>query len=95
MGDMKEEHQRNPILKATPESEALVKRIIEGMSPDEQTSLAADLRQRAEEIEKQKHPEFRERLAETHRRNVREINRQTMTDKATKEAAEIDRNNMH
>lgn len=87
MGDMTDDNTGNPILKASPESQALVKRLFQGMSPEDRESLMADLRERAKDIEKLKDPAFREWLAENHRRNVSEINRQTMAERAAENAA--------
>lgn len=75
------------ILKATPESKQFVKDLIEGMSPEDQARLVDDLRERSAELERQRDPAFREWLAENHRRNVREINRQTMAERAAEKAA--------
>lgn len=92
---MKDDEAGNPLLQATPESEALFKRLVDGMTPEDKDRLAADLRERAEELERQRDPEIREQMAENHRQQVREINRQTMIDQARQQAAEIKRSDMH
>lgn len=86
MGDLNEK-PLNPLLQATPESKQFVKKMIDGMSPEDQASLVADLRERSEELAKMNEPAFREWLAETHRQNVSAINRQTMAERATENAA--------
>ena len=78
---MTEDKQPNPIFESSPESKALVKKLFEGMTPEQKASLMADLRERGEEIKKMSDPAFQEWLAENHRRNVSEINRQTMAER--------------
>ena len=86
MGDLSDK-PGNPLLRATPESKNFVKKMIDGMSPDDRASLVADLRERSEELANNADPAFRERLAENHRQNVREINRRTMAERAAETAA--------
>lgn len=95
MSDMTNDNTGNPLLKASPESEALMKRLFENMSSQDRESLMTDLRECSKDIEKLHDPAFREWLAENHRRNVSEINRQTMTVKAREQAAEINPSDMH
>jgi len=81
MVDLNDNRKLNPILRAPPESEALVKKLVDGMSPAQKVSLMADLRERSEEIKKMDEPAFRAWLAENHRHNVSTINQQTPTER--------------